>query len=69
MPPSWLVTWLVRDIDTSTPAGLSEAFREIARLCLADAKKLDECSRGFNSPSEYILIAHALELGLKPRFA
>jgi hypothetical protein len=59
------VSWLVRDIDHNTPAGLCEAFSYLARFCLEDAKKLDECWKGYYSAGEYILIAHALELSLK----
>jgi hypothetical protein len=59
-----VVTWLVPDFP-DTPDGLCGQFCAIADHCLEDAKKLDACSKGWASPAEYILIAHALELSLK----
>ena len=58
------VTWLVPDFP-DTPEGLCGQFCAIADFCLEDAKNLDTFYKGWASPAEYILIAHALELSLK----
>jgi hypothetical protein len=59
-----VVTWLVPDFP-NTPEGLCGQFCAIADFCLEDAKNLDAFYKGWATPAEYILIAHALELSLK----
>jgi hypothetical protein len=59
------VTWLSNDIDPNTPAGLCEALRRGAKICLTGAKRLDASSSGWDLPDRQILAFHALELALK----
>jgi hypothetical protein len=59
------VTWLSNDIDPKTPAGLCEALRTGADICLTGAKKLEASSPGWDLPDRQILAFHALELALK----
>jgi hypothetical protein len=60
-----VVTWLSNDIDPNTPAGLCEALRTGAEICLTGAKKLDASSPRWDLPDRQILAFHALELALK----
>lgn len=64
-PRGSVVTWLSKDIDPNTSAGLCEAFRTGARVCLAGAKILHEKSPGYDLPDRQILTFHAFELALK----
>lgn len=63
--PGDTVTWLSRDIDPTTQAGLCKAFGIGAEICLRGAEKLDASSSGFDLPDRQILAFHALELALK----
>jgi hypothetical protein len=46
-PRGAMATWLSNDIDPNTSAGLCEAFRSGAEICLTGAKKLHELSPEF----------------------
>jgi hypothetical protein len=52
------------NIDTSTPQGLSAAFRHGAMECLINAETLEK-SKTRNLTGHYIVTLHAMELGLK----
>jgi HEPN domain-containing protein len=59
------VTWLSNHSDPNTPAGLCEALRTGAEICLIGAKKLHASSPGWDLADRQILAFHALELALK----
>ena len=54
----------ITNIDTSTPHGLAQAFREGATECALNAEALDKGPTA-NLTGHYIITLHAIELGLK----
>jgi hypothetical protein len=54
----------IANIDTSTPQGLSTAFRHGATECLLNAEALEK-SNTAHLTGHYIVTLHAIELGLK----
>jgi len=64
-----VTTRFPRDIDPNTNEGRSKAFWQGAGECFSAAKKLDDEDALRDTVGEYILIFHALELGLKAYLA